>query len=179
MSNLFFYKIIINSSGIFSVFNFNKKKQPKQQPVQTIDLSEEADENLQQSQAKASYSHNRKSDFKKPQAYIDLSDDDDVQLTSFSQNQILSSTVLKSNDRRKSMQPPATVKETSINQSRRSISSIPEIKPINTLQEKQANIRACDPDVINSIVRKFHESREFKDRAILEEIRKWVELKIF
>jgi hypothetical protein len=150
------------------VFNrFSKPKEPKQ-PLQTIDLSEDTEENQQQSQATSRYALGavRKDFFKKPQAYIDLSDDED-QIASFSQNQILSSTAFKSKDRNSiytsSVPSP-------INQTKRSETSVlPEIKPINSLQEKQSRIGACKSDAIESIVRKFNESREFKDRAILEE----------
>lgn len=161
---------------MFSVFKrFTKSKQSKevkQIPVQTIDLSEDVEVSHQRQSQTSTYKKQnyslgaiRKSIFKKPQAYIDLSDDED-HLTNFSPNQILSSTILKPTDKRRSL-------NMQFDQSRKSETSVlPDIKPINSLQEKQANLRACQPDAIDSIVRKFNESREYKDRAISEEIQK-------
>lgn len=47
-----------------------------------------------------------------------------------------------------------------------------EFKQVNSLKEKQSLNRACEPDVIDKVCKKFQESRQIREKTIVEEEKK-------
>lgn len=144
-------------------------KQSKQEPQQvaTIDLSDDNDNAYKPASQKSSptkeFSFNsRKSDFsfKKPTAFVDLSDDETDR--EFDRDQLFSSTqIVKSRDRE---QNSSGTKMTE------SKFSIPTLPAVNTLKERQSLRSSLQDDAIQKIVDKFNQKREQKDRSITEEL---------
>lgn len=159
--------------------------QTSRSPIATIDLSDENDFTNSTRLSKNNFilsDEIRKHDLKiKSQLTIDLSDNDDNDVdaiddedfkgANFSRREaIFSSTFVKPTPGRYASQNAklnASTHKTSSDDSLKVL--LPDVKPINTLKEKQAFNKACEPDAIEKICQKFQELRQVKDQNILEE----------
>ncbi|CRK90990.1 CLUMA_CG004678, isoform A [Clunio marinus] len=151
------------------------KKQMKAlaEPIATVDLSSDDTETSGGHITKREppelrrFSSIRNSfDFKKPEAYFELSDDENEPFGS----DVLSST--RFNDRKKDYIDRNRVSDHN-NQSQtsfRTSTKIPEITPVNSLKERQG-IRDCmQDDVIQNIIDSYTKKKKEKDSRIQEEI---------
>jgi hypothetical protein len=133
---------------------------PKQlsKPVATIDLSEESDSTFQIPRTSSFSIRNQFS----TKAIIDISDDEtgDEQIGNFSNDRLLSSTMMKSPIDRQRAYNASFGKNNA---------TILGVKPINSLKEKQANISACDPLALDKIKNKFNINQEQRELTILEQ----------
>lgn len=133
----------------------------RDEPIQIVDLSSDETETYPGAVARGEPSQTnrfppqyRKSsfEFKKPSAFIDLSDDEDSD--AFAKNAPLSSTI------------NLDKKSESLTRSRASI--VPDVKPVNSLAEKQQSRNCLKDDAIASIVLRFEDSQRKNDSQINE-----------
>lgn len=162
-------KLVGKANNNRQVHTINRMNDPS---LITIDLSAEENtenrRNLPNSKYVFRSTKARPDD--KTRDIVDLSDDDDddddhgISHHFSHQNKFLSSTFLRS----------PTDKLLNFGGARKNEIfqaeiDVPKVTPINTLKEKQAQNKACDPDAIDKITKRFQESREEKDRSISEE----------
>jgi hypothetical protein len=129
---------------------------PLPKSLTTIDLSDDND--VTNSRFSGNYSRGNRMSTK---AVIDLSDDEetgDEQIGNFSNDRLLSSTMMKS----------YVGMQRQVNASFTNNNATLEVKPVNSLKEKQANISACDPYALDKINKKFNGNREQREITILE-----------
>lgn len=179
-------------------FESAKAKEVNRAPIATIDLSDEVDFSINNNNNIQSLKNSslskfilsdeiRKHDLMRSKIVLsdeddDNEDDEDFEEANFSRREtIFSSTFVKptpGHHQNKYTSHNAKLNYSSTNKASSSSSSsggntltvlIPDVKPINTLKEKQAFNKACEPDAIEKICQKFKELRQVKDQNIHEE----------
>lgn len=149
----------------------------RDEPIQTVDLSSDETET---SAGGAESSHQNRYplqyrsnafEFKKPSAFVDLSDDEDSD--PFISTAPVSSTIIQN-------KKSEGVSRTSSFRKNESMTSVvvPDVKPVNSLAEKQQSRNCLKEDVISTIVRKFQESQRKNDSQINDVSLTWVELEV-
>jgi len=143
-------------------------------PIETISLSDDEDDDaataaaVRRQQTQRNYSHHQRigpGSSKPPINFVDLSDEDDI---NFGPANILSSTHLSKTHDFKS--PAGSLNSSrKANTSDASVTSCPDVKPINTLRERQQSKACMQENAIDSIVRKFQESKKQRDSLIKSE----------
>lgn len=154
-------------SIIASVKQSNDFMKPREELIETVDLSQEEPQ-FTHAAAAGDYPTRRQSNpfylqdkytFKKPSAFVDVSDDEDIE-PSFARDPIISSTLIKAKNEHSN----------SISSQNKSSSpfTVPEVAPVNSLRDRQQSRNCLQDDAISSIVQKYHESRSKNDFKIRE-----------
>lgn len=150
--------------------------QPKlnNKPIVTVDLSSDEAENdhpivkpiFQPFQRSNYQSMPHRSDFKKPSIapFVDLSDDDDDDLQFTGRTLGFSSTLVRG----KKLPSPMS----SNSKSNSSSTIVPSVNPVNSLQERQNSKSCLKDDCIQSIIRKFNDSKIRHESLISVELLK-------
>ena len=97
----------------------------------------------------------RANEFKKPSAFVELSDDEDTD--PFSSIAPISSTIIKKND---SVRRSASFRRDD------SVTSIPDVKPVNSLLERQQTRECLKLDALDEIYRRSEVNRQKNDSQI-------------
>lgn len=149
-----------------------------EQLIETVDLSSDETEastpaaaNSDMYQANRFQSLHRKSnfEFKKPSAFVYISDEDDSP-QNFMRESVLSSTFIQ--QKKNAASSPVTSERKS--QSQLSV-SVPEVAPVNSLRDRQQSRKCLQEDAISSIVKLYGEKQKEKDSQILDAAQSWVE----
>jgi hypothetical protein len=100
-----------------------------------------------------------RTEFKKPSAFVELSDDDDSDVAAFLRDSnALTSTLIKN-------------KTTSPRRSESSSFTLPDVTPVNSLKERQQSRKCLQDDAISSIVDRFQASYRKNDSQINEQLK--------
>lgn len=141
------------------------------QHIETVDLSSDETEASAAAIAEVdSYQTNRFQslyrknyfEFKKPPAFVDISDEDDFS-RNFSRESVLSST-LDQNKKIDALSPTSSQRK-SLSMSS---NSVPEVAPVNSLRDRQQSRKCLQEDAISSIVKLYGEKQKEKDSQILD-----------
>jgi hypothetical protein len=135
----------------------------REEPIQTVDLSSDETE-TSTGGAVGGESSNRYTrqygssvfEFKKPSAFVDLSDDEDSD--PFMNIAPVTSTIAKKSE--------SVSRTSSFRKNDSTNSVVPDVKPVNSLAERQQSRNCLKHDVISSIVQKFQESQRKNDSQI-------------
>lgn len=135
----------------------------RDEPIPTVDLSSDETEETSAGAAGGSanrYTQYRSSafEFKKPSPFVDISDDDDSD--PFISAAPASSTIIQSK------KSEGVSRTSSFRKNESAVSIVPDVKPVNSLAERQQSRNCLKEDVITSIVQRFEESKRKNDSQI-------------
>lgn len=138
----------------------------RDEPIQTVDLSSDETETSGGAAGGSGSNHHfplqyRTSafEFKKPSAFVDISDDEDSD--PFMSPAPASSTIIQN---RKS--EGGGSRSSSFRKNESTTSVVPDVKPVNSLAEKQQSRNCLKDDAIASIVRRFEEAQRKNNSQI-------------
>lgn len=139
-----------------------------EQHIETVDLSSDETEASTaaapdiESYRNTLFQRTSNCEFKKPSAFVDVSDDEDSP-QQFNRESILSSTLIQK--KKNEASSPVSSQQKSFSQT--SV-SVPEVAPVNSLRDRQLSRLCLQEDAISSIVKLYSRKQKEKDSQILD-----------